>query len=371
MRSPRRRDIVAVGCLAGTALLASCERERPWFAPAPPLQYGDIIVQSTPAGAAIWLDGGDTGHATPDTLREVASGTHVIRLRLAGWSVDPESLAVDVSPSAPVEANFTLAQIVTAPTKVVLLEGFSNVSCIGCPAMAATLHDVMSTSGYGLDRVLLLKYSVNWPQPSDPHYLANPGDNSARLSVYQSQILGVPVLFADGVRAHEGTALPPDSGTLRALIDALTQVDPGFGISIDAVLNAAAVAATVTLTAIRSVDDPDARLLVALVENPIQYVSPPGNQGETEFHWIMRDLATAPGLPLPLAAGVPAEFVVQLTRNDAWVAARLGVVAFVQNVQTRAVLQAGYGPVAAPDAEPEAAGTSPTNEWGSSPGSRP
>lgn len=371
MRSPLRRDIATVGWIVGTALLAACGRERPWFAPAPAARFGEIIVDSAPAGAAIWLDGNDTGLTTPDTLRDVTAGSHVVRLQLEGWSVDPESLVVDVSPASAAQASFALSQIVTAPPKVVLLEGFSNVSCIGCPDMAATLHDVMGTAGYGLDRLLLIKYSVNWPQPSDPHFVANPGDNNARLSVYQSQILGVPVLFADGVRAHDGTALPPDSGALRALVDRSSQADPGFGISVDAHLTVGAVTATVTLAAVRSVVDPEARLHIALVESSIQYASPPGNQGETEFHWIMRDFTTAAAAPLPLAAGAPAEFVVQLTRNDAWAAARLGIVAFVQNVQTRAVLQAGYGPVAAAGADPRAAGTSPSSEWGLLPGSRP
>ncbi|WOX55518.1 DUF3344 domain-containing protein [Methanoculleus palmolei] len=51
--------------------------------PAPP---GSIFVTSTPAGAAVWLDGEDTGEVTPVTLENVPAGDHVVTLKLDGYA---------------------------------------------------------------------------------------------------------------------------------------------------------------------------------------------------------------------------------------------------------------------------------------------
>ncbi len=57
--------------------------------PAEP-KRGSLAIESQPAGAAIWLDGRDTGRTTPATLEEIARGrAHRVELRLDGrvdWS---------------------------------------------------------------------------------------------------------------------------------------------------------------------------------------------------------------------------------------------------------------------------------------------
>lgn len=47
---------------------------------------GSIAVTSTPAGAAVWLDGEDTGKVTPITLENVPVGDHVVTLKLDGYA---------------------------------------------------------------------------------------------------------------------------------------------------------------------------------------------------------------------------------------------------------------------------------------------
>ncbi|MCJ7790175.1 MAG: DNRLRE domain-containing protein [Candidatus Atribacteria bacterium] len=49
---------------------------------APPVQYGTIDVNSTPAGAKVYLDGVYTGQATPIILTSVVVGNHTIKLDL-------------------------------------------------------------------------------------------------------------------------------------------------------------------------------------------------------------------------------------------------------------------------------------------------
>lgn len=54
--------------------------------PALALAGGHLIVASYPAGAQIWLDGDETAAATPDTLRDIPAGYHVLLLKLAGFT---------------------------------------------------------------------------------------------------------------------------------------------------------------------------------------------------------------------------------------------------------------------------------------------
>ena len=327
--------------LTVASILAGCGREAPFFAPRP---HGSLSILSIPAGAAIFLDGQDTGAVTPDTLGSVATGPHVVRVLLTGYAAAPESVVVDVTVSSLASAMFTLEAVAQDPPKVVLLEGFSNVSCPGCPELAAVLTAVMAEPGHGLDRVLLIKWAANWPAPSDPHYQANPADNLARLTTYMSDILGVPTLFADGALVGD-SGVPPTTTALSAVVDGLLAESPGFAIAVEAAVAGTGVAAAVTLTAVRTVERAGAQLHLVLAEHPVIYDTPPGTTGETEFHWIMRDFVTLPDRPLPLTAGTPVSKSGTLTLNSAWIQDHLFVIAFVQDPVTREVLQAGYAPV--------------------------
>jgi len=80
--------IVTAGLL-WAVLLNGCGQQDPTG----PLT-GMIYVVSDSAGAAIYLDGDDTGQVTPDTLRDVPNGTHVVTVRLTGFVSLPDSAVV-------------------------------------------------------------------------------------------------------------------------------------------------------------------------------------------------------------------------------------------------------------------------------------
>lgn len=309
------------------------------FALTPPTT-GAIAVTSTPAGARVFLDRAETGASTPATLQDVPPGDHIVAVRLDGYVASPDSLIVSVVAGETAQAGFTLSEPPPA-AKVALLESFSNVSCVGCPAMAATLSGLMGRRGYGPDRVLLIKYSMSWPQATDPMYRANQADNDARMNYYMPYMsTGIPTLAGDGALLG-GSGSPPAFEDLVTRVDALLAAEPGFGIGVQAPVAGGSVPVTVTLSANRAVDLAGCVLHVALVENPVVFASPPGSQGETEFHWVMRDFGTAEGVLPALAAGQPVVRNVTLARNPAWIPENLIVIAFVQKIATRAILQAG------------------------------
>jgi len=81
------RSVLAVLSLCGIALLSSCGSEPP----AP----GNLTVTSTPAGAAITLDGRATGHVTPYTFEDLeGDNTYVVQVELEDYLPASEQLSL-------------------------------------------------------------------------------------------------------------------------------------------------------------------------------------------------------------------------------------------------------------------------------------
>src|SRR5690606_13304966 len=78
---------------------------------------GSIVVNSTPAGAAITLDGTETSQVTPYTFDSLTPGEHTIAVNLAGY--EPASQSVNVVAGSSVTADFTLVMIPTTGSIIV------------------------------------------------------------------------------------------------------------------------------------------------------------------------------------------------------------------------------------------------------------
>jgi len=67
---------------------------------------GTLIVQSTPTGAQIWVDGTNTGKVTPDSVKNLSAGTHSLTLKLDGYK---DTVQTSVS----ITAGFTTNKLIT------------------------------------------------------------------------------------------------------------------------------------------------------------------------------------------------------------------------------------------------------------------
>ncbi|KAF5034639.1 PEGA domain protein [anaerobic digester metagenome] len=72
-----------------------------------PTLPGSILVTSTPAGAAVWLDDEDTGEVTPITLEDVPAGDHVVTLKLDGYADASKSVTVVSDETVTVDLELT------------------------------------------------------------------------------------------------------------------------------------------------------------------------------------------------------------------------------------------------------------------------
>jgi hypothetical protein len=104
--------------------------------------YGEIVVQSTPGGAKIFLDGANTGKTTKATLKNVAAGTHTVKVEKTGY--DPEEQTVTVTANRTVNVSFTL-------------EGYGKIKVTSTPGSAKVYldgSDTGKTTTCTLDRVV-------------------------------------------------------------------------------------------------------------------------------------------------------------------------------------------------------------------------
>lgn len=77
---------------------------------------GSLTVTSEPADAAIALDGVDTGELTPHTFVDIEARSYTVTVVLAGWTVYPEEIVVDLPAEGSESVAFTLSQMVGSLT---------------------------------------------------------------------------------------------------------------------------------------------------------------------------------------------------------------------------------------------------------------
>ena len=328
------RALRACGLLAALLWLGSCGAEPPTFQPAVQRDPGNIIVNSHPGGATIFLDGQDQHTVTPDTLKGLTPGSYRVSVALRDFASDPLEVIIDLKPAQTDSAVFALT---SRAGKVVVLEGFANVSCPPCPGLTDNLVAMAAKPDFPGDRVLFMEYAVSWPQLADPFFLANAAENSDRYGQYG--VLEAPDLYIDGRRQTDAL----DGAAMEAAVRAALALDPGFEMEVSADFSGPAVPVTVTLTANRDLDLTGYLLYVAVFEKTIVIDPAPGTNGQTVFHHVFRDRVDAPPALGPLAAGTPREFVLTLGKGGGAASApgNYAALALVQHGAAFTVLQAG------------------------------
>jgi hypothetical protein len=70
---------------------------------------GTLFVQSTPAGAQIWVDGSNSGKVTPDSVKNLSAGTHSLTLKLDGYK-DSVQTGITITAGSTTQRTITLTR---------------------------------------------------------------------------------------------------------------------------------------------------------------------------------------------------------------------------------------------------------------------
>jgi len=217
--------------------------------------------------------------------------------------------------------------------RTALVETFTNVSCEGCgDANLVTSQVVADRSNH---EVVNVQYHLNWPAADDPFYVSNPADNFVRTYYYG--IGSAPDLITAGVN----TPLPGDADALETAIDDACDALSPLDLVVTQDLVGTDLTVEVGVKAVAAPPSDELWLNVAVVDQYEFFATPPGNNGETSFHWTMCDLIPDfNGTDFSIGEGDSLVFVLPSTVDPAWLDTDLHVVAWVQDHDTREVLQA-------------------------------
>jgi hypothetical protein len=184
-----------------------------------------------------------------------------------------------------------------AQQRLVLYEEFSGENCGPCAAVNPGLWTLL-TAGTNPNKIMLIKYQT--PIPSGgPIYAQNTTDVGARQNYYNVPF--APYARMDGA-ISPGSASPNEGhpgGLTQPLIDAATAIAAPFNITVTNTVTGTTLNSTINVTAVAGYTGSGVKLRAALVET-LLFTAPPGTNGETDFHHVVRKMyPSADGQTIP------------------------------------------------------------------------
>jgi hypothetical protein len=349
----RHFQFILLGILLAGFVLA-CGQEDPTFRPdgGGTAAKGKIFVSSTVPGARISLDGRDTGFETPDTVKQVDPGTHILGVRLGGF-FPPEEQSVEVEADSVELVHFDLVQLpqvgrvwVTAPfPAAILIDGApTGLACPdtvdgvepGARLVTLVLPGFRSDPGEQsvtvvagetvdadfallVDKLVVCEDFSNYdcgPCPAADAALQEAMDNVGRAHVisvnphvsfpgagdpmfqfnrdannartFFNEVGQAPTITVDGIRATELSV-----GALQARIESALAVRAPLAIGVEGHLTSTTYEVTADIWAVDAGIPSDLLLFVFVVERDV-YLETPGTNGQREYTNVLRELFPVP-----------------------------------------------------------------------------
>jgi len=287
-------------------------------------QFGYLFIESTPAGSEIFVDNQSTGKVTPDTIK-VEPGTREIEINKNGY------LSKQWSIKAARDSVIKLESLLIIQQRV-LFESFANVSCVPCVDAAQNLHDFSSKTPD--EQFAIIEYFANWPSPNDPFYKVSPADVNERVQYYS--VAALPNLRINGEYNPNATDMSEIDDAYSAAFNAQNSK---IGLSISKNLLDGQLSVTIEIYSFEgNIEKADLKLFVAITEDEIQFDSPPGSNGLTDFEFVFRKFLSSIEGDLINTGNNQYSFDYILDWPE-WNYANSHVIAFIQNVNTNRIIQ--------------------------------
>ncbi|HYG51875.1 MAG TPA: Omp28-related outer membrane protein, partial [Flavobacteriales bacterium] len=206
--------------------------------------------------------------------------------------------------------------------KYALFEHFTQASCGPCASQNPGFESANLVPNP--DKVRHIAYHTSWPGV-DPMNAHNPTDVATRVSYYG--VSGVPDVFMNG---NQKNAQP--GGFTQADVDDQFSMGSPIKVIVSEVDNGSDRDVTIDVLTVGTVPAGTYKFYAVIVEEPIDYGSPPGSNGETHFPNVFRDVlpSSAGASYTPASLGSSVTYTYNYLENAAWNTANIKVVAFVQ-----------------------------------------
>ncbi|MCA6365212.1 MAG: PKD domain-containing protein [Bacteroidetes bacterium] len=219
--------------------------------------------------------------------------------------------------------------------RIVLVEEFTQASCGPCASQNPAFNALLAPN-LGI-KVVAVKYQTNWPGV-DPMNTQTQTWVGPRVNYYN--VGGVPEAIMDG-NVYQGAP----SGVTQSSINTRYNVASPFTLNLSHTIANNQISINLVITASQNfTSNGTLKAHVALIEKEINFSTPPGSNGETVFHDVMRQMIpNANGTTLasswtngqtqtlPFSVAVPS-YIYDISK--------LQVVAFIQSDGNKQVHQA-------------------------------
>ncbi len=216
-----------------------------------------------------------------------------------------------------------------------LFEEVTNASCGPCAASNPTLNAYLAQMH---DSLIAVTYHAWWPGINDPMYQHNIQQNRDRIQWMKGNVNATPWLNVDGTIVD---VWPFTAGNLSAAYNTRMALPTSTSLQLTHQrISADSVEVMVEAVNLSTLPSGTWKLRVLAVEDPINYTSAPGSNGEKYFpHVFRKAVPSSAGVDFPTTAGTH-RFVYRYKFESAWVDSNLYSIAYVQDDVTKEVLNA-------------------------------
>lgn len=223
--------------------------------------------------------------------------------------------------------------------RLVLEEEFTQASCGPCASQNPAFNTLLAAN---TAKAVSIKYQTNWPGV-DPMNTQTQSEVGPRVTYYS--VSGVPDVRQDGVTIGSGA---PSAITQTVINNEYAVTSPysinlshTFSSDYDSVFITCVITASQNFTSVGAL-----KAHVVMVEQTIDFATPPGTNGETEFYNVMRKMyPNASGTTLTGTWTSGQTQTITFARpvpTYIYSKAQIGIVAFIQDDGNKSVKQAAY-----------------------------
>lgn len=220
----------------------------------------------------------------------------------------------------------------SAPQKYVLIEHFTNTRCSTCAFRNPAFFDVIHAPE-NEGKIHHIAIHPPYPYLQCAFYQHNTNDNLSRTEYYG--VVGTPRVFVWGDRNSE-------SGKLlsQERLNTFTDQTASIAVLVNEETNGNSRSVSIDVKSYENIEGDDLKLFAAVVEKKVDYNAPNGE--DEHFNVLRKLLPNFDGTVFnPAAIGDSKNFNFTYELDSEWNASQVYVIAFVQNVDTKEVLNSG------------------------------
>ena len=243
--------------------------------------------------------------------------------------------------------GFYFLSLYSQVEKISLIEEFTNNSSTPCAIQNSAFNSLINSNS---GRSILITYHTNWPG-KDEMYTPASNEITKRSNFYN--VTGVPFSTING-KAISGNNYSGAAANLsqRILDETFLQESPVEIIQTHAKSEKNdSIFIRLVLKALQPITGNNS-LFLAIAEHTIELKLAPGNNGETDFHNVIRRMlpdANGKLLPGKIDAGDSIVLNYRCKMADMLDPMQVCVIAWIQNISTKSILQAAWSKPVGPE----------------------